>query len=182
MFYHKIDEELSLKLIELKDAERVFTLTDSSRDYLRKWLPWLDFTTKLEDTKTFIKNSLKGYAEGESLTTFIVYQNEIVGTAGYNSLDWSNKIAYIGYWLGEDYQGKGIMTRVAGALTDYAINELNMNKVDIRAAAQNHKSRAVPERLGYVQEGSVRQAEWLYDHYVDHVIYGMLAEEWKKKA
>ncbi|UOQ46886.1 GNAT family N-acetyltransferase [Gracilibacillus caseinilyticus] len=180
MFYHKIDEELSLKLIELKDAEKVFALTESSRDYLREWLPWLDFTTKLEDTKAFIRNSLKGYAEGESLTTFIVYQNEIVGTASYNNLDRSNKIAYIGYWLGEDYQGKGIMTRVAGALTDYAINELNMNKVDIRAAAQNQKSRAVPEQLGFVQEGSVRQAEWLYDHYVDHVIYGMLADEWKK--
>jgi len=63
-------------------------------------------------------------------------------------------------------------------LTDYAFKELNLNKVEIRAALENKKSRGIPERLNFVNEGCNRQAEWLYDHYVDHVIYGMLAEEW----
>ena len=43
----------------------------------------------------------------------------------------------------------------------------------------NHKSRAIPERFGFKKEGMIRQAEWLYDHYVDHIIYGLLAREWK---
>lgn len=55
MFIHKIDKELSLKLIELKDAEKVFKLTNESREYLREWLPWQDTTIKLEDTMEFIK-------------------------------------------------------------------------------------------------------------------------------
>jgi ribosomal-protein-serine acetyltransferase len=42
-------------------------------------------------------------------------------------------------------------------------------------------SRGIPERLGFVNKGCIRQAEWLYDHYVDHVVYGKLAEEWNKK-
>ena len=67
MFVHKIDEDLSLKLIELRDGERVFELTNNSRGYLREWLPWLDTTTKLEDTIEFIKISLKGFAENKSL-------------------------------------------------------------------------------------------------------------------
>lgn len=71
------------------------------------------------------------------------------------------------------------MTSVSKALTDYAFTELKLNKVEIRAAAENQKSRSIPERLGYKEEGTIRQAEWLYDHYVDHVVYGMLAEEWK---
>ena len=73
------------------------------------------------------------------------------------------------------------MTRVARALTDYAMNELKLNKVEIRCASGNLKSRSIPERLGFVQEGTIRQAEWLYDHYVDHIVYGVLAEEWNKK-
>ncbi|MDC3414711.1 GNAT family N-acetyltransferase [Aquibacillus sp. 3ASR75-11] len=179
MFVYKIDEEISLKLVELKDAERVFELTDNSREYLREWLPWLDMTTSVEDTKGFIKSCLKSYAENKSITTFILFKGEIVGTASYNEIDWANKIAYIGYWLGKVYQGNGIMVRVARALTDYAFNALELNKVDISAAVENKRSRSIPERLGFVNEGCIRQAEWLYDHYVDHIVYGMLAEDWK---
>ncbi|AIM16301.1 MULTISPECIES: GNAT family N-acetyltransferase [Neobacillus] len=181
MFVHKIDEEVSLKLIELKDAERIFELTNNSREYLREWLPWLDTVTKIEDTKDYIKLSLKGFAENKSLNTVILFNGEIVGVSGYHTINWSHKFAYIGYWLGEKYQGKGIMTKVAKALTDYAFNELKLNRVEIRVAVENKKSRAIPERLGFVNEGRIRQAEWLYDHYVDHIVYGMLAEDWNKK-
>lgn len=64
-------------------------------------------------------------------------------------------------------------------MVDYAFNELNLNRVEIRCAVENKKSRAIPERLHFVNEGCIRQAEWLYDHYVDHIVYGMLKEEWK---
>lgn len=180
MFIHKIDEDLSLKLIELKDAKRVFELTNYSRSYLREWLPWLDTTTKLEDTSEFIKICLKGFAENKSLNTVILFKGEIVGVAGYNSINLSNKTAYIGYWLGEEFQGHGIMTKVAKALTDYAFKELNLNKVEIRVAVGNKKSRSIPERLNFVNEGCIRKVEWLNEHYVDHVVYGKLAEEWEK--
>lgn len=134
----------------------------------------------VEDTKDFIRGCLKGYAENQSLNTVILFNGEIVGTAGFNSIDWSNKTAYFGYWLGEEYQGKGIMTKVAKALTNYAFTHLNLNKVEIRAAVENKKSRSVPERLGFVNEGIIRQAEWLYDHYVDITVYGVLANEWRE--
>lgn len=178
MFIHHINDELSLKIVEIKDAEKIFHLTNRSRAYLKEWLPWLDTTKKLEDTIGFITLCLKGFAENKSLNTVILYKDEIVGIAGYNTINWSNKTAYIGYWLGEEFQGNGIMTEVAKSLTHYAFNELNLNKVEIRAAVENKKSRSIPERLHFVNEGCIRQAEWLYDHYVDHVVYGMLAEEW----
>ncbi|TWT13329.1 GNAT family N-acetyltransferase [Planomicrobium sp. CPCC 101079] len=180
MFIHKIDEDLSLRLVEMRDAKRIFELTDQSRDYLKEWLPWLDYTQKPEDTEDFIKMGRTNFVESRSMNTVILYKGEIAGLAGFNEINQSNKTAKIGYWLGQDFQGKGIMTRVAKALTDYAINILEMNKVEIRVAAENKKSRAIPERLGFAEEGTIRQAEWLYDHYVDHVVYGVLAEEWNK--
>ena len=181
MFTYKIDEQISLKLIDLHDADEVFALTDENRDYLKQWLPWLDTTTRVEDTRGFIQSSIKGYAANKSLTTVILYKEKIVGIAGYNELDWSNRVAKIGYWLASSYQGLGIMTRVAHALTSYAIEKLHVNRVDIRAAVDNKKSRAIPERLGFTYEGCLRQAEWLYDHYVDHAVYSMLREEWQKR-
>lgn len=180
MFIHKIDENVSLKLIELNDAQRVFELTDKSRDYLRSWLPWLDFTNNVEDTKDFIRTCLMSYAETKGLHTVIIYNGEIVGVAGFNSINWSNKTAYIGYWLGEKYQGNGIMTKVTKALTNYAFHHLNLNKVEIRAAVENRSSRSIPKRSGFVYEGTIRQAECLYNHYVDHAVYGVLASEWRE--
>ncbi len=179
MFLYRIDEELSLKLSELKDAERVFELTNQSRECLREWLPWLDSTTKLDDTKEYIKMSLKGFAENKMMNTVIIFKGQIVGVASYNIINHSNKTVQIGYWLGEEYQGNGIMTKVVKALTEYALNYLKLNKVEIRVAVDNKKSRRIPERLGFVNEGCIRQSEWLYDHYVDHVVYGMLAQDWK---
>lgn len=181
MFTYKIDEELSLKLLEVKDAERLFELTDSSRGYLKEWLPWLDYTKTVDDSRDFIRLCRKNYAENKTLNMAILFNGEIVGMAGFNEFIWVNKTAKIGYWLGEEYQGKGIMTRVVEALTEISFGHFKMNRTEIRAANENQKSRSIPERLGYKEEGTLREVEWLYDHFVDHIVYGMLASEWKSK-
>lgn len=93
-------------------------------------------------------------------------------------MNWANKSTSIGYWLGERYQGKGIMTKSCKSFIEYAFKELNLNKIEIRCAEQNFRSRAIPERLGFVKEGIIREAEWLNDHFVSHVVYGILAREW----
>jgi RimJ/RimL family protein N-acetyltransferase len=73
-----------------------------------------------------------------------------------------------------------IMTKACEAFIEYGFNGLNLNRIEIRVAEGNMKSRAIPERLGFTEEGKIRQAEWLYDHYVDHIIYGLLAEDRSK--
>jgi ribosomal-protein-serine acetyltransferase len=64
-------------------------------------------------------------------------------------------------------------------LVEHAFGELGLNRVSIACAVENKKSCAIPERLGFRREGVKRQAEWLYDHFVDHVVYGALASEWQ---
>lgn len=109
----------------------------------------------------------------------IRYNGELAGVIGFHRVDWLNHSTSIGYWLAEDFQGKGIMTASCRCLLDYAFGNLGMNRVEIRCATENLRSRAIPERLGFTEEGLIRQAEWLYDHYVDHLVYGLLREEWK---
>lgn len=182
MFVHQIEEELSLKLMEPTDAEELFELTDSSREHLRNWLPWLDRVTTVQHTREYIKSSVKSFSEEKGMNTAIMFKGKMVGVAGYNEIDHTNRIAYPGYWLHKDAQGQGIMTKVAAALTDYAFDTLELNRVQITVAEHNKKSRAIPERLGFLNEGTIRNAEWLYDHYVDHIVYGMLKHEWKQRS
>ena len=113
--------------------------------------------------------------EGFSLCGWISF----AGTIGFNEIHKANRIGVVGYWLGEECQGNGIMSKAFKALIDYRFNELKLNRIEVRVALENKKSRALPQRFGFKEEGHIRQAEWLYDHYVDHVVYGLLASEWK---
>ncbi|MCM3490269.1 GNAT family N-acetyltransferase [Alkalihalophilus marmarensis] len=178
MFYHYIREDLALKLVAVQDVEETFQLVDRNRAYLKEWLPWVDYSKTAEDTKSFVLANLKNYAEQKSLTTYIVYNKQIAGIVSFNTIDWNNKSVSIGYWIGQEFQGNGIVYDAVKALTNHAFHDLGLNRVEIRAAVQNEKSRAVAERLGFTQEGIVRETEWLYDHYVDHVIYSMLRRDW----
>ncbi|PJN51980.1 GNAT family N-acetyltransferase [Bacillus mycoides] len=181
MLIHKIDEEVSLRMFNEGDAEEFYNLIISSKSYLKEWLGWIDYIESPEDTVKNIKARLKEFMEngGYPKSFAIIYKGGIAGTIGFNDINKANKIGIVGYWLGENFQGKGIMTKALKTLIDYGFKELALNKIEISIAVENKKSRALPERFGFVEEGKLRQAEWLYDHYVDHVVYGLLAAEWK---
>jgi ribosomal-protein-serine acetyltransferase len=179
MFKFQIDENTFLKLLDEQDAEQLFALTDSCRTYLRTWLPWVDSTKTIEDTKSFIKMTMKKFAANNGFESGIWYKGQLAGVIGLHYIDWANRKTSIGYWLGEQFQGHGLMTKSCIAYINYAFNELKLNRVEIRCAVENSKSRAIPERLGFKNEGTIREAEWLNDHFVDHIVYGMLAREWK---
>jgi ribosomal-protein-serine acetyltransferase len=91
-----------------------------------------------------------------------------------------SKKVTIGYWLGKDFQKNGVMSRSVKYLINYAFDKLKMHRIDIAAATENMKSRKIPEKFGFTQEGVSRESEWLNDHYVDNVWYGLLENEWKK--
>src|SRR5690625_804940 len=112
MFVKHIDDDISIKMLAAFNAERLFEITNESRQHLRKWLPWLDAIETAEDSLLFIKNAFQLHAERKSLTVGVFYKEELVGIAGFNNFDWANNIGYIGYWLAEKYQGFGIMTKV----------------------------------------------------------------------
>lgn len=173
-----MDTRLQLKLLETKYAEELYALTDKDRSYLREWLPWVDGTNSPEHTSHFIATALKEYANDNGFHAGIFWDGTIVGCIGLHGIDWSNKKSSIGYWLGSEYQGKGMMTSCCRAVINHVFHDLALNRVEIRAAELNRKSRAIPERLGFMQEGIVRDAEWLNDHYVNHVVYGMVRREW----
>lgn len=181
MFTYQVDDDIYLRMLAVKDAEALFNITNQSRDTLKQWLPWVSETRTIEDSLAFIKNGFQIHAERKGLTAGVFYKGELAGIVSYNSFDWTNRIATIGYWLDTHFQGAGIMTRSVAILTDYAVKTLHMNRIEIRVAPNNIKSQAIPIRLGFEREGHLRQTEWLYDHYVDHLVFSMLAEDWLKK-
>ncbi len=172
-----VDDEVELRLVAEGDEVEIFRFTDANRAYLRQWLPWVDATLSAVDTRGFVERSLEQVRVLDGFQTRILYRGEFAGMIGYLYHDWKNLRTEMGYWLREDLQGRGVMTRAAKALTDFALANLGLNRVEIRAATDNRRSRAVPERLGFVQEGVLREAAWLNDRFIDLVVYARLRDD-----
>ena len=181
MFSYKVDNSIELRLLEPRHAEELNALIERNFNHIKKWSAWLKDDRSIENSLAFIKRNLKKFAENEGFAVGIWYRDEMAGQIEYNYLDWNNRKTELGFWLGEYFQGKGLVTKSCRVLIDYAFNELKLNRVEMHCGIKNKKSRKIPEKLGFRKEGVIRQAGWLQDHFVDFVIYGMLASEWQDK-
>jgi len=173
-----VSQQLELVPLELRDADELFELTDRNRPYLRNWLPWLDKIIRPQDTRAFIRAAQSQESQNNGTQLAIRLDGRIAGIVGHHQIDWRNRLTSLGYWVGEEFQGRGLVTSASRALVGQAFNQAKLNRVEIRCAVGNDRSRAIPSRLGFREEGLLRDAEWLYDHFVDHIVYAMLARDW----
>jgi len=186
-FEFKVDDELSLRLVEPHHAEELYRVCIESREHIARWLPWMTPGYKLEDARLFCERSQQAFAERKALAVNLVINGKIVGGSGWT--DWKQEKLFegrldissadIGYWLVQQAQGKAMMTRAVRALTSLAIEEYGIRRLTIRAEPENEKSWKVAERLGYLCEGTLRDIARCDGRRVDHKLYSMLAEEWK---
>ncbi len=182
MFSYRVDNEVELRLPEMRHAEEIFSVVRENLFYLKEWMPWATEDYSLESAQDYLRRNLQSFADNTGFGASIVINGRICGQIGYNKFDWSNKTTEIGYWLVASAQGRGVMTRCCCVLINHAFDQLNMNRVQINCATENYKSRAIPERLGFKAEGIYRQAEWLHHRFVDLAAYSMLAKDWKKMS
>lgn len=174
----KIDGDIFLNLIDDADALPLFELASRNRLFLEKWLPWLDDMNSLLFIQNFVKASKLKNKIGLEYAFVIVFEKEIVGWIGLYKIDPLNGIGEMGYWISEDFEGKGIVTKSAEQLLKFAFADLNLNRVEIRCGFHNHSSQKIPERLGFAGEGVLREAELIKGKYIDHVLYSKLRSEY----
>jgi ribosomal-protein-serine acetyltransferase len=173
-----IDDKTALKTLALSDARELFALTDSNREYLRRWLPWLDAVTEEADTRAYLKTVIAQREAGLGPVFGILHRGALAGVVGFHPIDRYHGVGEIGYWLGESYQHRGIMTACCRFLVSYGFDTLALHRIQIPAATGNRPSRAIPERLGFKLEGVLRERENLGGTYVDHAMYSMLESEY----
>ncbi|MDN6572610.1 MAG: RimJ/RimL family protein N-acetyltransferase, partial [Staphylococcus equorum] len=92
MFKTKINDNLSLKILEERDTQALFNIVDNSRDYLNEWLPFVKFTKTSEDTKQFIKSGLNQFIENDGFHCGIWYNEQLIGVIGLHYINWLNEI------------------------------------------------------------------------------------------
>ncbi|MBS1792446.1 MAG: GNAT family N-acetyltransferase [Acidobacteria bacterium] len=182
MFSLKIDDELELALPTEKSARRAYEIITENYDHLREWMPWVTEGLTADEIREFYRRTFMRFDDGDEVGMQLVYRGEIVGGTGFVNIDRKARKLEIGYWLIESATGRGLMTRAVERLIDFAFDEMEMNRIVIRCAPGNLKSRAIPERLGFTREGTAREASWLHDRWVDLVVYSMLLKDWRVES
>jgi ribosomal-protein-serine acetyltransferase len=158
------------------DAEEIFAEVDQNRARLREWLPWVDRTSSPDDIRSYIQKCEA--SEGRERALGIYIDGALAGSIGL-TLDEDNA-GEIGYWITGAFEGRGLVTAAARELLRFGFRDKGLRRIQLTAAVENERSRAVAERLGMTHEGVLRKAGRIReDRYLDLVMYSILREEWR---
>jgi ribosomal-protein-serine acetyltransferase len=179
MFSAPFRDGFELRLLEERHAPTLFKVVERERAHLREWLPWVDVTKSEEDSLSFIRSVLEQFVTNHGFAAGVWNGERLAGTVGLHRIDWLNRRVEIGYWLAREFQGRGVMTDACRAVVTHLFRELDLNRVEIRCATGNTKSSAIPRRLEFTLDGTLRDAQFVNGRHHDLLVFGMLKRDWK---
>ncbi|TDU88804.1 ribosomal-protein-serine acetyltransferase [Kribbella voronezhensis] len=176
------DAALVLRTAELADAH--FALVQANYRELGRWFPdAFQEPPVLEVTRAGLAEGAKGWVDGELLPLSIAVKAD----DGWQLVGWAQLIinqakrsGEVGYWLDAGFVGRGLVTRAVSAILDHAFGPLGLERIGLTATADNVRSRAVAERLGFTLEGVLREAAAFPTGRRDVALYGLLSREWRQ--
>jgi ribosomal-protein-serine acetyltransferase len=179
MISFRVDDQVTLRGFKSDDAEAVFEAVSENFEHLNPFMVWIrpDYSPAM--AKEFIDRSILEAGEKKSLGFGIFRVEKFIGSIGFSTFDWEARTTEIGYWIDKHEQGKGIISAACRLLINYAFDELGLNRIQIRCAAENLASAAIPEKFGFLKEGVLRQSQFRNGNLHDFLVYGLLASEWR---
>ena len=153
-----------LRPYAIGDLDAVWKAVEPERDRLGRWLHWANLLRSVDDERDWLEMATEVDA--------------VAGSVGLmmNALEGDHEI---GYWLTSPFEGRGLITDACRHVVTHAFAEHAAHRVTIAAAVSNSRSRAVPERLGFVFDGVMREATRTHEGFSDLAVYGMLDREWQ---
>jgi len=175
-----VDTEITLRPTVESYLSPMWNAIGEGRSYLGEYLPWIAGYYTEENYRTgFNKRRFEKDPFARSGEYTIEYLGDLAGGVGFGLPNRDNGVE-VGYWLRQDLQGRGIMTRSVTAIINMIFDHMKLHRVTIRAATPNLPSRGVPERLGFTHEGALREAAFVQGRYLDLEVYSMLEHEWRE--
>lgn len=177
MDHIRVNSKIELETLKLSMTDVIFESIERDREFLTRWLPFIDFTQKKSDAENFIKSVVNQSGRKRDEVYSIWYNQEFAGLIGFKETDWINRKTELGYWLTKKMQGKGIITSSTEKLLRFAFQKLNMNRVQIKVAVGNSRSSAIPKKLGFKFEGIEREGELHQNKFFDLEVFSLLKSD-----
>lgn len=171
-------ERLVLRCWNPADAPLLQEAIDSSLESLREWMPWAhEEPTPVADKAQLLRTFRGRFDLGQDFVygLFDAGETEVVGGSGLHTRVGENALE-IGYWIRDSRVGNGFATEAAAALTRVAVEICGVDRVEIRVDPGNTASLAIPRRLGFVEEGTLRRRLAGADGLRDAVVFSLFAD------
>lgn len=106
----------------------------------------------------------------------------MVGNCGFFNIERINRSSEIGIVIAKPYWEKGYGTKAMKLILEHGFNTLNLNRISLGVYSSNPRAKHVYEKVGFVEEGRLRQAHYHNGDYVDEYIMSVLREEWNSDS
>jgi RimJ/RimL family protein N-acetyltransferase len=182
-FTHPLGQDAVLipRTAQIADAYHAALVANNER--LARWEPWAVEPPEPAGTRAFLERAGREWLAGEHLPVAIGVPAaeggwRIVGSLGLR-IDAAAASGELGYWVDTDFEGRGLVRRAAEVLIGQGFGPLGLRRIGLHTEVANVRSRALAERLGFTEEGVLRQAIVFPQERRDQVVYGLLAEDWR---
>jgi ribosomal-protein-serine acetyltransferase len=162
---------------DLAHAEPLAALIAANRDHLHRYLPEVAALATPEAAQAHLTDLAGRTARGEVLEWYLFADGVLCGALRLSRFDPPNRKASVSYFLGAEYQGRGIATAAVRAVLAHGFGPLGLHRIELTCATSNQPSIRMAERLGFRREGELRDAEWLGGRFENHYVYGLLESE-----
>ncbi|QPF74857.1 GNAT family N-acetyltransferase [Roseateles sp. DAIF2] len=173
---------LLLRPLRDTDARALFAIF-SDPAVMRYWStpPW----SALEQAQASIEQDRQAIAAGEALRLGLERREDraLIGTCSLFSISMQCRRAELGYGMARRAWGQAYMQEALQALLDFGFSEaLGLKRIEADIDPRNQGSARTLERLGFVQEGLLRERWIVGDEVSDSALYGLLRRDWRPQT
>lgn len=179
-------KHLSIRIPATKDAVKLRDYYIKNRIHLSRWEPLRSasfYTTVWWQCR--IEQINREYSEGSavSFVAFTPDDSEVVAVANFsNIIQGVFKSCYLGYSIGKEYEGKGLMTEFLQACLAFVYENIGLHRVMANYIPTNQRSSALLTKLGFTREGYAKKYLKIDGQWQDHVLTALLQEDWQVQA
>ncbi len=168
-----MDDEIILRQISQFYAEELFLLVAKSRENdLCYWCPDLKRTyATLESTTRHIDDATSKFGDDQTPDLLIFFKGSCAGLISLSPIDVNQNSSEVGYWLGGEFERKGLISRSMPFVLGYAKDILRLKAVELSTSVPNLRSQRLPTKFGFHKLKVIPNAEILGDTAVDHVLW-----------
>ena len=169
----------AIRRYAMKDVVEIHEAALESREHVSRWMGWNTSDYDRVACEQWVAQCMQAWKGGTSYEHVMVdtRTEALVGAGGINMINTADKVANMGYWVRTSWLGRGVATRAALLLRDFAFRELGLVRVEIVVAEGNDASRRVAEKTGASYEGVRRARLQVQGRAVDAHMYALINEQ-----
>ena len=181
MLTYRLTDTAEMRALEPWRAEEFAAYIERHRADLAPWLPWASSLTDVDSARRWLQRYADEQARGAGRIFGIWLDEELVGGTLFRNFDTVSSVAEIGVWLASQAQRRGLVTRAAERMIDWAVVERGIRRIEWRCVPDNAPSIAVAKRLGMTLEGVLRESFPYQGRHHDVQVWSLLAREWRTR-